>query len=264
MSNCVSVVLGQDGWSVTYTKNSICALKGSTVDLSCSYTYPRGHTVTTTTWNKWKSLTWTQIPDKYEDRIEYRGNKENDCTLRITDLREEDSTLYYFSFTTGSWTSGSSVTLSVTDLKVTGGMWTRWEYKKTLTCSTTCTLIDNPTYIWYKNRHIVKEDTSSLYSDYFSDADSYSCAVKDHENFHSPAMCQKCWSVTYNHQRICALKGSTVNISCSYTYPRYHEIKKAFWFTKWSGMDPEDLSSVPGYQGHIEYLGDKKSDGTKT
>uniref|UniRef100_A0A4W5JYI6 Ig-like domain-containing protein n=1 Tax=Hucho hucho TaxID=62062 RepID=A0A4W5JYI6_9TELE len=70
---------------------------------------------------------------------------------------------------------------------------------------------------------------------------------------------QKCWSVTYNHQRICALKGSTVNISCSYTYPRYHEIKKAFWFTKWSGMDPEDLSSVPGYQGHIEYLGDKKN-----
>ena len=27
-------------------------------------------------------------------------------------------------------------------------------------------------------------------------------------------------------------------------------------------MDPEDLSSVPGYEGHIEYLGDKKSEGT--
>ncbi|XP_064816353.1 B-cell receptor CD22-like [Oncorhynchus masou masou] len=73
---------------------------------------------------------------------------------------------------------------------------------------------------------------------------------------------QKCWSVTYTHQKICALKGSTVDISCSYTYPSYHEIKQAFWFTKWSGMEAEDLSSVPGYEGHIEYLGDKESDCT--
>ncbi|KAK6300880.1 hypothetical protein J4Q44_G00289780 [Coregonus suidteri] len=34
------MVLGEDGWSVTYTTQSICALKGSTVELSCSYTYP--------------------------------------------------------------------------------------------------------------------------------------------------------------------------------------------------------------------------------
>ncbi|XP_064815168.1 B-cell receptor CD22-like isoform X2 [Oncorhynchus masou masou] len=451
----VAVILGQNSRIVTYTKNSFCTLKGSTVDLSCSYTYPRGHTVTATTWYKWKSLTWTHIPDKYEDRIEYRGNKENDCTLRITDLREEDSASYYFSFSTGSRTSGSAVTLSVTDLKVTGGTrgeyWTtltcittctltdnptyiwykngqhqhertspqykysvysnskdsyscavkghedlpspavcvqgqscnrvtytkrticvlkrstvdisctyisgddtvksslwfspkqsdswrdelipedlttdpgyagrveyvgekergrstlritdlreedsaqykfifntqtsRWGHsfpgttltvtdlqvkvtpateagKRTLTCITTCTLPDNPTYIWYKNRHKVKEDTSSLDSDSFSDADSYSCAVKGHEDLLSPAVCQKCWSVTYTHQSICALKGSTVDISCSYTYPSYHEIKQAFWFTKWSGMDPVDLSSVPGYEGHIEYLGDKESDCT--
>ncbi|XP_070298404.1 uncharacterized protein [Salvelinus sp. IW2-2015] len=132
--------------------------------------------------------------------------------------------------------------------------------KRTMTCITTCTLADNPTYIWYKNGHKVKEDTSSLYSDSFSDADSYSCAVKGHEDLHSPAVCQKCWSVTYTHQSICALKGSSVEMSCSYTYPSYHEIKTAFWFTKWeSGMEAEDLSSVPGYEGHIEYLGDKKN-----
>ncbi|XP_064813950.1 contactin-5-like [Oncorhynchus masou masou] len=123
-------------------------------------------------------------------------------------------------------------------------------------------VISHPTYIWYKNGHKVKEDTSSLDSDSFSDADSYSCAVKGHEDLLSPAVCQKCWSVTYTHQSICALKGSTVDISCSYTYPSYHEIKQAFWFTKWSGLEAEDLSSVPGYEGHIEYLGDKESDCT--
>ncbi|XP_071202349.1 B-cell receptor CD22-like [Salvelinus alpinus] len=78
-------------------------------------------------------------------------------------------------------------------------MWTRGEYWKTLTCITTCTLTDNPTYIWYKNGHKVKEDTSSLYSDSFSDADSYSCAVKNHEDHHSPAVCLQV-KVTGGHQ----------------------------------------------------------------
>nr|XP_024000267.1 uncharacterized protein LOC112078193 [Salvelinus alpinus] len=293
MSNCVSVVLGQDGWSVKYTTQSICTLKGSTVDLSCSFTYPSGYTVTTTFWfNKWG--TGVEPKDlgpnpEYAGRLEYHGDKKKDCTLKITDLRERDSATYRFRLLTdqegGKYSGSPGVTLSVTGLqvKVTGGhqdktltcsttctltdnptyIWYKnGAGKRTLTCSTTCILTDNPTYIWYKNGHKVKEDTSSLNSDYFSDADSYSCAVKGHEDLHSPAVCQKCWSVTYTHQSICALKGSTVNISCSYTYPSYHEIKKAFWFTNWSGMDAEDLSSVPGYEGHIEYLGDNESDCT--
>ncbi|CDR16584.1 unnamed protein product [Oncorhynchus mykiss] len=102
-----------------------------------------------------------------------------------------DSATYRFRFITdqegGTFSGSPGVTLSVTGLqvKVTGG-----HQDKTLTCITTCTLTDNPTYIWYKNGHKVKEDTSSLYSDSFSDADSYSCAVKGHEDLHSPAVCE--------------------------------------------------------------------------
>ncbi|XP_041731339.1 B-cell receptor CD22-like [Coregonus clupeaformis] len=146
-------------------------------------------------------------------------------------------------------------------------MWTRGAYWKTLTCSTTCTLIGNPTYIWYKNGHNLDESTSPQYKYSVSSKyeDSYSCAVKGHEDLRSPAVCvqgQDCNRVTYTKMRICALKRTTVDISCSYTYPSYHKIKKAFWFTKWSVMDTDDMSSVPGYEGHIEYLGDKKSDCT--
>ncbi|XP_064813372.1 B-cell receptor CD22-like [Oncorhynchus masou masou] len=266
-SNAV-LVMGQNGWSVTHTTQSICVLKGSTVELTCSYTYPSG-TVTTTLWfTKWgtgvepKDL--GQDPE-YAGRLVYHGDKKKDCTLRITDLRERDSATYWFRLLTdqdgGTFTGNPGVTLSVTGLqvKVTGG-----HQDKTLTCITTCTLTDNPTYIWYKNGQHLDESTSPQYKDPVSSnyEDSYSCAVKGHENLHSPAMCQKCWSVTYTHQSICALKGSTVDISCSYTYPSYHEIKNALWFTKWSGMDTEDLSSMPGYEGHIEYLGDKESDCT--
>ncbi|XP_036796012.1 sialoadhesin-like isoform X1 [Oncorhynchus mykiss] len=262
----VTVVLGQDDWSVSYTTQSICTFKESTVELSSSYTYPSGYTVTTTFWftkyNAEGPVSLSDDPD-YKGRVTYSKNKENGHTLTITDLRESDSARYKFRFTdqTGKWryTGEPGVALSVTGLqvKLTVGFW-----YNTLTCSTTCTLPDNPTYIWYKNGHKEKEDTSSSYPDSFSDVDSYSCAVKGHEDLLSPAVCQKCWSVTYTQQSICTLKGSTVDISCSYTYPSDHEIKKAFWFTKWSDKDAEDLSSAPGYEGHIEYLGDKESDCT--
>uniref|UniRef100_A0A4W5L4M9 Ig-like domain-containing protein n=1 Tax=Hucho hucho TaxID=62062 RepID=A0A4W5L4M9_9TELE len=100
-------------------------------------------------------------------------------------------------------------------VKVTGG-----HQDKTLTCSTTCTLTDNPTYIWYKNGHKVKEDTSSLYSDSFSDADRYSCAVEGHEDLHSA---EETLTVTYGPKNTSVsvspsgeiVEGSSVNLTCS-------------------------------------------------
>ncbi|KAL1005485.1 hypothetical protein UPYG_G00059740 [Umbra pygmaea] len=72
-----------------------------------------------------------------------------------------------------------------------------------------------------------------------------------------------CWSVTYTHQSICAFKGTTVDIPCSYIYPSDHEVNKTFWFTKWEyGKEPEDLSLDPAYEGRIEYRGDKKNEST--
>eukprot|EP00063_Salmo_salar_P074611 XP_014049446.1 PREDICTED: uncharacterized protein LOC106601629 [Salmo salar] len=184
----VAVVLGQNGWSVTYPTQSMCVLKGSTVELSCSIRYPSG-TVTSTYWFTKKGNPLS-LSDDYKGRVTYHSDKKNGHTLRITDLRERDSATYKFRFITdqtgGKYTGDPGVTLSVTALQVKVTSTTL----VTITCSTTCTLTDNPTYIWYKNGHKVKEDTSSLYSDYFNDADSYSCAVKGHEDLRSPAVCE--------------------------------------------------------------------------
>ncbi|XP_042168685.1 uncharacterized protein LOC121843135 [Oncorhynchus tshawytscha] len=195
----VAVVLGQYVWSVKYTTQRICVLKGSTVDLFCSYTYPRGK-VTTTFWftkmeagKEPKDL--GQNPE-YAGRLEYHGDKKKDCTLRITDLRERDSATYKFRFITdqegGKYYGDPGVTLSVTGLqvKVTPAA----EGQKTLTCSTTCTLTDNPTYIWYKNGQHLDEPTSQQYSSNMlvvgdSTVDIYSCAVEGHEALHSPVVC---------------------------------------------------------------------------
>ncbi|XP_055770660.1 B-cell receptor CD22-like [Salvelinus fontinalis] len=218
-------VQGQDCNRVTYTKRTIFALKGSTVDISC--TYFSLYNITSLLWFSHKhSDIWRDelIPEDlttdpgYAGRVEYIGGKERGhSTLRITDLREEDSAEYKFIFTTQTSRWGYSfpgTTLTVTDLQVKVTPATE-AGKRTLTCITTCTLTDNPTYIWYKNGHKVKEDTSSLYSDSFSDADSYSCAVKGHEDLHSPAVYKpRSTSVSVSPSGE-IVEGSSVTLTCS-------------------------------------------------
>ncbi|XP_038834488.1 uncharacterized protein LOC120032455 [Salvelinus namaycush] len=182
----VAVVLGQDGWRVKYTTQSICALKGSTVEMSCSYTYPSGYTVTTTFWFT-KIVNLRDDPD-YKGRVTYRSDTTNGHTLKITDLRESDSAEYKFKFITdqtgGKYSGDPGVTLSFTDLQVK--VTTTW-WSTTLTCSTTCTLTGNPTYIWYRNSKIVQENSSPSYTVDLKTEDSFYCAVK---GINSPAVCE--------------------------------------------------------------------------
>uniref|UniRef100_A0AAZ3PPA2 Ig-like domain-containing protein n=1 Tax=Oncorhynchus tshawytscha TaxID=74940 RepID=A0AAZ3PPA2_ONCTS len=192
-------VQGQSCSRVTYTKRTICVLKGSTVDISCTYV---GYYYTTSSfWFRSDKSTPEDLTTNpgYAGRVEYtdkeRWRYEGPSTLRITDLREEDSAEYRFTFKTDTIEWGHSLpgtTLSVTGLqvKVTPAA----EGQKTLTCSTTCTLTDNPTYIWYKNGQHLDEPTSQQYSSNMlvvgdSTVDIYSCAVEGHEALHSPVVC---------------------------------------------------------------------------
>ncbi|XP_064816202.1 sialoadhesin-like isoform X2 [Oncorhynchus masou masou] len=261
-------VQGQSCNRVTYTKRRICVLKGSTVDISCTY---GGYYYTTSSiWFRSDKSTpedLTRDPG-YAGRVEYTGTHRGPFTLRITDLREDDSAEYRFTFKTHNVEWGHSfpgTTLSVTGLqvKVTPAA----EGQKTLTCITTCTLTDNPTYIWYKNGQHLDESTSPQYKDSVSNdyEDSYSCAVKGHENLHSPAVCvvgESCMNVTYTHQSICALKGSTVDISCFYTHPSWHNITEVSWFNKWESGVTKDLSLNPEYADRVEYHRQTEKDST--
>uniref|UniRef100_A0A8C7VEI9 Ig-like domain-containing protein n=1 Tax=Oncorhynchus mykiss TaxID=8022 RepID=A0A8C7VEI9_ONCMY len=192
----VSGVVGESCMNVTYTHQSICALKGSTVDISCFYTHPTWHNVTEVSWfNKWESGVTKDLSlnPEYADRLEYHQQTEKDSTLRITDLRESDSTEYKFRFTTDEARWGYSfpgTTLSVTGSQVE--VTPKWRSElKTLSCITTCTLSNpNPIYIWYKNGQRLDESTSDQYNVSSNYEDSYSCAVKGHEDLRSPAVCE--------------------------------------------------------------------------
>ena len=122
---CVTVVQCENGWDVSYTSTEICALRGSTVDITCTYTYPStlNHLDTTVQEAFWFIKESNGIHVDLSTDPEYSGRVENlcgnnKCTLRISNLRESDSAVYKFRFTTnqptGSLTGSAGVTLSVT------------------------------------------------------------------------------------------------------------------------------------------------------
>ncbi|KAJ8001572.1 hypothetical protein DPEC_G00170870 [Dallia pectoralis] len=148
---------------VIYTKRRICVLKGSSVDISCvttlSGSYGPFTFVRSSLWfspkqsGRWKD---TLIPEdlitdpEYAGRVEYpdqesRKYRDTSTTLRITDLREEDSAEYRFIFKTYDdfeWGQSSpGTTLTITDLQVNMTPATVTEGQSvTLTCITSCTL----------------------------------------------------------------------------------------------------------------------------
>lgn len=111
---------GQKGWGVTYTSTQICALRGTTVEINCTYEYPYPAEVTQSFWfTKQRNDVFVDLQSDpaYSSRVKYHcvGKR---CMLRITDLRKSDSDVYMFRFVTnqreGKYTGSPGVTLSVT------------------------------------------------------------------------------------------------------------------------------------------------------
>ncbi|XP_037620129.1 hemicentin-1-like isoform X5 [Sebastes umbrosus] len=276
----VSVIQGQHGWGVTYTSTEICDLKGSTVTIRCSYTYPSrgddGDTRVERTF--WFIKTQGEDPvdlrtdPEYAGRVQYSYHN-NICTLRLTDLRESDSAEYKFRFITSqpdrSFTGEPGVKLSVTGFQVqvskTGLCRSSCTWAD-LTCLSSCRLSYRPSYTWYQNGQKIWRERES-WNHYFYPADSFSCALKEHLLSPSPPECvngQSCNSVTYTDRRICAFKGSSVNISC--TYNGYGDITSKFWFSprrQWRYYSqPEDLHKDSRYSGRVQVIETERGSST--
>ncbi|KAL0160009.1 hypothetical protein M9458_043734, partial [Cirrhinus mrigala] len=101
-------------WDVTYTSRRVCALVGSTVDISCTYSHPSDHTVNKTFWDYGPSWDFKDLREEHQfaGRVEYVGNK-----LRIKELKISDSGEYRFRIITdlnGKYSGSPGVILTVT------------------------------------------------------------------------------------------------------------------------------------------------------
>ena len=85
--------------------------------MRCTYTYSTGHQIMKVFWTK----TRVDPPDlsndpEYSQRLQYLGDKQQNCTVRLSHVTLKDSHKYYFRFITkkDKWTGAPGVTLTVT------------------------------------------------------------------------------------------------------------------------------------------------------
>ncbi len=215
---CVSGVFGED-WKVIYETKSICAPKGSTVNMSCSYTYPQRYKLNDTFWIKRSDVAQVNLNayPEYKDRVEYIEDRQNKtAVLRLHNITENDGSEYCFRLITDTelqrWFGQPGIHLNVSGnplhsfisinnfiswswldrcvspaLQVKAPQLVMEKEAVNLTCETTCSLTDG--FIWYKNGQTlqIQSETLQLQSER-SDSGRYSCAVREHPHLPSPAV----------------------------------------------------------------------------
>uniref|UniRef100_A0A8C2BX22 B-cell receptor CD22 n=1 Tax=Cyprinus carpio TaxID=7962 RepID=A0A8C2BX22_CYPCA len=224
-------VFSKNGWGVSYSPLHICALKNSSVTMSCTYSYPTEYKIMKVFWTK-NPVKGEEPPDlsedpEYSQRLQYLGDTQQNCTIRLSHVTQKDQHMYYFRFITtnnnGKWIGDPGVNITVTAIfheapeRVTEG------HNVSLTCKSSCTLTDRATFIWYRNSQPLTErrDRNNqllLQSVRREDAGRYSCALHGHRSI-SPAAHL---SVTYAPKSVSVsispsviVEGDSVTLICS-------------------------------------------------
>ncbi|XP_058648201.1 B-cell receptor CD22-like isoform X3 [Onychostoma macrolepis] len=224
-------VFSENGLGVSYSHSHICALKNSSVIMNCNYTYPTGHQIMKLFWTK-NPVQGVEPPDlsedpEYSQRLQYLGDKQHNCTIRLSHVTHKDEHEYCFRFITDKtvkWLGHPGVTLTVTDLQVESPERVTEGDSVRLTCKSSCALTDGATFIWYRNSQPLTErrDRNNqllLQSVRREDAGRYSCALHGH-TYISPAVYL---SVTYPPKSVSVsingsaeiVEGDSVTLSCS-------------------------------------------------
>ncbi|XP_056625466.1 B-cell receptor CD22-like [Triplophysa dalaica] len=220
----------QSVWGVIYSSLHICALKGSTVTINCTYTYPTHHMITEVFWINTNSSDPPNLfnDSKYSERIQYLGDKQHDCSVRLTDVRHADSHKYYFRFITDKdkWTGAPGVTLNVTDKPVisisSSGVIVEGD-----SVNLTCSSESNPpvhNYSWFKENQTSSVGSGNIYiiSNITSDhSGQYKCKTRQTcgERESDPLTL----NVLYPPRNVSAsissagviVEGDSVNLTCS-------------------------------------------------
>ncbi|XP_047664535.1 uncharacterized protein LOC113657996 isoform X2 [Tachysurus fulvidraco] len=152
-------------WVVKYPDKPICAVRGFSVSINCSYSYPQDHQVIQKLWCSITSDTdqCKKPPHVYnsslniESDFEFTGDDKSDCTLLIHNVQFSYSGVYRFRFITDKdkYTGEPGATLQVTDLKVSlirlsGNGTLKQGDSLNLTCDVNCTHTSSQ-FVWSKN-----------------------------------------------------------------------------------------------------------------
>ncbi|XP_060756607.1 uncharacterized protein LOC132867653 [Neoarius graeffei] len=288
-------VLTQDKsrWSVKYPDNPICAVKGFSVSIPCSYYYPTSSPniqLRKKLWCSMNSNTGTCVNPPYvydsssntSSDFEYAGDDKSNCTLLIHNLQFSYSGEYRFKFITANpdvrWIGVPGATLQVADLKVSlirlsGNGTLKQGDSLNLTCDVNCTHSSSQ-FMWSKNNKLLPESGPILHFPALTvrDSGNYTCTWKTNVTSGSETISlhvEGGWLINYGTP-ICAVRGFSVSIPCSYYYPTSNpniQLRKKFWCSVNSNRDrclnpPYVYDSSSNTNSDFEYAGDDKSNCT--
>ncbi|KAM9431832.1 B-cell receptor CD22-like [Clarias gariepinus] len=291
----LSGVLTQySGWDVKYTEKSICAVRGFSVSIPCSYYYATSNPIQVTQ-RLWCSnhantkgctdkLYVYDSTSKTKSDFKYVGDVKSNCTLLIHNVQFSYSGTYKFRFITnapnGSWTGEPGVTLQVGDLKVSlirlsGNGTLKQGDSLNLTCDVNCTHSSSQ-FVWSKNNEQLNPSGPVLHFPALTvrDSGNYTCTWKTKETSGSKTISLQVeggWGVNYTDNPICAVRGFSVSIPCSYYYPTSNpniQVKQRLWCSMNSNTDygchgpPYVYDSSSNTKSDFEYVGDDKSNCT--
>ncbi|XP_036945962.1 carcinoembryonic antigen-related cell adhesion molecule 6-like isoform X4 [Acanthopagrus latus] len=180
---------------VTYQQH-ICAVKGSSVVIPCSFYYPENLQVKKVMWGHEKSnifdgpFIFESEMNETASRFQYIGDKEHNCSFKIHDVEKNDAGKYAFRFMTNdksSYTGTAGSTLKVIDLNVSmmrpnDNRVTKEGDSVNLTCINGCDSDHlSSAFTWFKNGE-PKNEGPVLYLSNMNPTDSgnYSCSLKTH------------------------------------------------------------------------------------
>ncbi|XP_029312381.1 uncharacterized protein LOC115024726 [Cottoperca gobio] len=188
---------------VSYRIRNTCGLKGSSVEFPCSFPNDT-QVISISGWNKRLHPNRKLVPLKQTRAYLFRKNflerGNNDCTLKLTDIKKTDTSSFHFVYhfrnvkgatVTCGGAPGVRLEVFESPVKLLVDKFVRRKdhtviesQKVVLTCVPTCAtnLNSNPGYIWYKNTLQLngsRANSPSLSLDPISieDTGSYVCAM---------------------------------------------------------------------------------------
>uniref|UniRef100_A0A8D3C441 B-cell receptor CD22 n=1 Tax=Scophthalmus maximus TaxID=52904 RepID=A0A8D3C441_SCOMX len=182
------------GWNVDY-QPLICAVKGSSVVIPCSFQYPPAKKIKFVMWDHENydmlgPFVYDSRSADTSSKYQYIGDKHHNCSLRVNQVEHKDAGTYRFRFESnsraGKWTGQGGSILKIVDaiavVKRTNGDTVKEGDSVTLSCSWCDGGVPSSAFVWLKNGEPFSEGPSLSFKDIsFANSGNYTCSLKAHE-----------------------------------------------------------------------------------
>lgn len=219
--HCSAAVLAQGSWGVMYHEPvNICAVRGSTVSISSTYSHPASEIYRKSFWFIATAEDPMGTIKNHDTQLSFstKSCSNKTCTLTISNVTESNSAEYRFRFFTyrNKFTAFPGVRLNVSgetlittssarlhllsaaaevtqlfifpDLQINVRRSYQDQHPYTLSCDTQCNLTGQQNFTWYMNDQPVGYE-QSIDLQTINSGDQYTCRVSGSQ-VSSPAVCE--------------------------------------------------------------------------